>query len=116
MPGIRVQHPTQKNVRYIVVEPIRYPVPYVCTPREFGGCGEIHEFKTNHLNLDETGSVIVSTGVFERIKRQLALDGFVIANEVKKPPALGIGMEHRNGQGKWGDIQIVSSPHSKESK
>jgi hypothetical protein len=115
MAGIRVQHPTQKNVRYTVVEPnVPYPEPYTCTPPEFGGCGSVHLFKTHHLNLDDTGAVIVSTGVYDRIKDRLALDGFTTANEVKKPPALGIGMESRNGNGAWGDIQIVRSPHSKE--
>jgi hypothetical protein len=114
VPGIRVQHPTQRNVRYTIVEPnIPYGQPYQCTPPEFGGCGTKHLFKTHHLNLDETGSVIVSTGVFERIRDRLALDGFVLTNEVQKPPALGIGM-HANKKGKWGDIQVVRSPNHKE--
>lgn len=115
MPGIRVQHPTQKNVRYTVVEPnVPYPEPYNCTPPEFGGCGSTHLFKTHHLNLDEAGSVIISEGVFARIKDRLALDGFIIANEVARPPALGIGMELKDGKGKWGDIKIVRSPSSRE--
>ena len=114
MSGIRVQHPTQRNVRYVVVEPKRYPVPYQCTPPEFGGCGGTHEFKTHHLNLDESGAVIVSTGVFDRIKDRLALDGFRVVNEVQRPPALGIGMERRPGQGAWGNIPIVRSSNSKE--
>lgn len=114
MPGIRVQHPTQKSVRYTVVEPnVPYPVPYQCTPPDMGGCGSVHLFKTHHLNLDATGSVIVSTGVYDRIKDRLALDGFVTANEVPQPPTLGIGMS-RDGSGVWGDIPIVRSPHSEE--
>ncbi|HEX5016498.1 MAG TPA: hypothetical protein VFX15_02805 [Actinomycetes bacterium] len=114
MAGIRVQHPEQRNVRYTVVEPnIPYPVPYVCTPPEFGGCGSTHLFKTHHLNLDSTGAVIVSTGVFARIKDRLALDGFVVANEVKKPPKIGIGMS-ADKRGMTPGIQIVRSPHSKE--
>lgn len=108
MSGIRVQHPSHKNVRYTVVEPDKpYPVPYQCTPPEFGGCGSTHIFKTHHLNLDDTGAVIVSQGVYERIKGRLALDGFVTANEVQKPPRLGIGMG--SGSGSWGGIQIVRS-------
>lgn len=113
MPGIRVQHSTQRNVRYTVVEPnIPYPTAYTCTPPEFGGCGSTHLFKTHHLNLDETGSVIVSTGVYERIKDRLALDGFVVTNEVKRPPAIGIGMAA--GRGMTPNIQIVRSPNHKE--
>lgn len=118
MPGIRVQHPTQKNVRYTVVEPENpYPVPYTCTPPEFGGCGSTHMFKTHHLNLDETGAVILSTGVFDRIKARLGLDGFVVGNEVSKPPPLGVGISAPKGKkGAWGDIKIVRSPNSKEPR
>lgn len=116
MPGIRVQHPTHKNVRYTVVEPnIPYPVPYQCTPPEFGGCGSVHLFKTHHLNLDDVGAVILSTGMYDRIKDRLTQDGFSLTNEVAKPPAMGIGMA-RDQKGKWDDIKIVRSPHSKEPK
>jgi len=116
VPGIRVQHPTHKNVRFTVVEKhIPYPVPYQCTPPEFGGCGSVHLFKTHHLNLDDTGACIVSTGVYERIKGLLALDGYVVTNEVAKPPTLGIGMnQHKRGM--TPDIQIVRSPHAKEPR
>lgn len=113
MPGIRVQHPTERNVRYTVVEPnIPYQEPYQCTPPEFGGCGALHLFKTHHLNLDETGAVIVSTGVYDRLKDRLAEDGFVVTNEVKKPPRIGIGMVP--GKGETPGIKIVRSPHHKE--
>lgn len=116
MPGIRVQHPTQKNVRYTVVEPnIPYPVPYQCTPPEFGGCGSVHLFKTHHLNLDETGACIVSTGVYERIKDRLALDGYTTTNEVQKPPKIGIGMS-ADKRGMTPDIKIVRSPNAKEPR
>ncbi len=113
MPGTRFQHPTQRNVRYTVVEPtIPYPEPYQCTPPEFGGCGSVHLFKTHHLNLDDTGAVILSSGMVGRIRERLILDGFVELNEVKKPPAIGIGMA--KGKGEWGGIEIVRSPNSKE--
>ena len=114
MPGIRVSHPTQKNVRYNVVEAKPYPVPYQCTPPEFGGCGQLHEFKTHHLNLDDTGSVIVSETVFKLIQPFLVRDGFVNVSEVKKPPRLGIGMSH-DKKGMTPGIRIVESPSSKES-
>lgn len=114
MPGIRLQHPTHKNVRFTVVEKNNpYPVPYTCTPPEFGGCGSTHLFKTHHLNIDETGSVIVSKGVYDRIKAILELDGYVVTNEVKKPPALGIGL-NPSKVGATPGIQIVRSQHSKE--
>jgi hypothetical protein len=113
MSGIRVQHPTQRNVRYTIVDQNQpYPEPYTCTPPEFGGCGSVHLFKTHHLNLDDVGAVIVSTGVYDRIKARLAIDGFALTNEVKKPPTLGIGMGRKKGA--WGDIEIVRSPNHKE--
>jgi len=115
MPGIRIQHPTEKNVRYTVVESSTpYPEPYHCTPPEFGGCGSTHLFKTHHLNLDDTGACIVSTGVYERIKDRLPLDGFVVTNEVNKPPKLGIGMAR--GKGETPGIRIVQSRHNKEPR
>ena len=101
MPGIRVQHPTQKNVRYTVVEGDKpYPVPYTCTPPEFGGCGSTHLFKTHHLNLDDTGAVILSPGVFDRIKHRLDDRWLLIANEVAKPPQA----RHRHEQRQEGQV------------
>jgi hypothetical protein len=98
----------------VVEENIPYPQPYQCTPPEFGGCGSMHLFKTHHLNLDDTGSVILSTGMVTRIRARLVLDGFVETNTVAKPPAIGIGMAHDKRNKSWGNVPIVRSPHSKE--
>lgn len=116
MAGVRVQHPTERNVRYTVVEPqIVYNKPYHCTPPEFGGCGSTHIFKTHHLNVGEDGSCIVGDVLFEKIKLRLFAEGFVVANAVEKPPAMGIGLgEKRDGFGAWGNIPIVrgkGDPH-----
>ena len=114
MSGIRVQHPTARSVRYTVVDgAVPYPEPYQCTPPEMGGCGSTHRFKTHHLNLDETGAVIVSTGVFDRIRSRLALDGFIVTNEVALPPAIGVGLASGR-RGAWGNIPIVRSPSNME--
>jgi hypothetical protein len=86
-----------------------YPVPYTCTPPEFGGCGSTHLFKTHHLNLDETGAAIVDTVLYQKIRGLLVLNGFVEANEVAKPPAIGVGFGALvPGRGAWGDIPIVA--------
>ena len=50
-------------------------------------CHTVHERKTYHLNLDDTGAVIVSPVVFERLK-EIGLAGLEIVNEVAKPPPL----------------------------
>lgn len=98
MPGIRLQHPTRRNCRYLVVEPIPYKEPFQCPPPQLGGCGRTHIWKTYHLNLDETGSVVVSTGVYERIKSVVHRDGFVLANEVTEPPTVVAGLASPNLQ------------------
>jgi len=109
MAGIRITHPTVRNARFNVVENDRpYAKPYTCTPPEFGGCGSVHLFKTHHLNVDESGSVIVGDELYEKIKGHLADAGFVWANVVKKPPTLGIGFGPQiEGRGAWGNIPII---------
>lgn len=109
MAGVRVQHPTARNVRFTIVEQNRpYREPYHCTPPEIGGCGSVHLFKTHHLNLDGVGAAIIGDVLYEKIKHLLALNGFVETNIVKKPPALGIGMaQFVPGRGQWGNIPII---------
>jgi hypothetical protein len=110
MPGVRLQHPTARNVRFTISEPDHpYPSgPYQCTAPEFGGCGQVHVFKTHHLNVDETGSTIVGDVLFEMAKAHLLAHGFTVANTVDKPPTIGIGLGPRvNGTGQWGNIPIV---------
>jgi hypothetical protein len=114
MAGVRVQHPTARNARVTVVENDRpYPVPYVCTPPEFGGCGSVHLFKTHHLNVDETGAAIIGDVLYQRIRLRLVGMGFTEANIVAKPPTLGIGLGPQDvGRGAWGNIPIVRGGES----
>lgn len=109
MAGIRIVHPTQRNCRFTVVEQDRpYPVPYQCTPPEFGGCGVVHVWKTHHLNLDETGSAIVGDVLYQRIRHLLVAAGFAESNVVARPPTLGVGLApRREGFGAWGNVPIV---------
>jgi hypothetical protein len=114
MAGVRLIHPTQRNVRYTIVQrEVPYKEPYQCTAPEFGGCGSVHLFKTHHLNLDETGAVIVSTGVYERLKGRLFIDGFLLSNQVNEPPTLAIGLGQSNGH--WKGIPVVRSPSNEET-
>lgn len=107
MAGIRVQHPAQRNVRFTIVEGDRpYPKPYFCPSPAVGGCGTTHLFKTHHLNLDETGAVIIGDKLYPKIKRLLVLNGFMETNAVKKPPTLGIGVAPGK-EGAWGNIPII---------
>ena len=115
MAGVRVQHPTHRNARFTVAESDRpYSTPYQCTPPEFGGCGSVHTFKTHHLNLDETGSVIIGDVLFKKIRHLLVLAGFVESNEVKRPPSLSVGIAPRSaGSGAWGNVPIIHEGDSR---
>lgn len=109
MAGVRIQHPTQRNVRFNITEPDHpYLQPYQCTPPEFGGCGQVHLFKTHHLNLDETGAVIVGDELYRLARAHFVAAGFIETNIVDKPPTLGIGLAPPEpGRGAWGNIPIV---------
>lgn len=107
MAGVRIQHPTQRSVRFTITDPnIPYSSPRQCTPPEFGGCGQVHLFKTHHLNLDETGAVIVGDVLYEKAKAHFLAAGFRETNIVAHPPTMGIGLDP-NGKGAWGNIPIV---------
>lgn len=93
IPGVRITHPTQRNVRFTVTDPrVPYLPPFQCTEPLLGGCGQVHQFKTHHLNLDETGSVIVEKVLFEKLKAYLVAFGFTVANDVAKPPPQDLGL------------------------
>lgn len=109
MAGVRIQHPTARSCRFTVVESSKpYPVPYPCTPPEFGGCGITHLFKTHHLNLDEAGAAIVGDVLYQKIRLVLEAAGFRETNVVEHPPTLVLGLApRREGSGAWGSIPIV---------
>ena len=112
MAGIRLVHPTAKNVRFTISDPnLPYPSgPRQGTPPEFGGCGQVHILKPHHLNVDEFGSVIVGDQLFAKAGAHMIAAGFEVANEVLHPPVLGIGLGPQVvGRGAWGNIPIVTS-------
>lgn len=81
MPGIRIQHPTERSTTFTLVDGSRPLVVLV----ECGVCHRTHTMKTYHLTLDDTGSAIVSFEIVERLKR-IPGQPFSIANVVDKPP------------------------------
>jgi len=107
--GVRIQHPVARSCRFTVVEGDRpYRKPYQCTPPDLGGCGKIHVFKAHHLNLDDTGAVIIGDELYKKLANLLEVNGFRVVNEVVKPPTMGIGLGPQvDGRGQWGDISIV---------
>jgi hypothetical protein len=86
VPGIRIQHSTERNATFTLVDGgRRYSVPWTCPPPP-DGCARTHEYKTYHFRLDETGAAIVSLEIWERLQR-IPGNPFALANEVKAPPA-----------------------------
>jgi hypothetical protein len=109
MAGVRIQHVYVRSARFNLIEGDRpYPDAYQCTPPEFGGCGQVHTHKTHHLNLDDTGSVIIGDELYLRLKNLFIANGFSEQNVVANPPAMGVGLgPSANGTGQWGDIPII---------
>lgn len=75
---------------FVVLHPTRkYTEPFLCPT-----CSVTHLKKAIHLQLDAQGAVIVSDGVFERL-RECGLPHLEVSNEVRKPPhqIVGIGAQ-----------------------
>lgn len=49
-------------------------------------CGH-HEFKTYHFQLDQDGTIIVSTAIWDRLQTMFDNGGFEKVNVVAKPPS-----------------------------
>lgn len=91
MSGVRIQHTTERNVTFTLVDGKRpYQHPIDCPV-----CHRVHTFKTYHIALDETGAAIVSLEIAERIKA-LPNSGFAVTNEVRKPPPLIVGLNGKH--------------------
>lgn len=92
MAGVRIQHPTARSVTFTMVDGSRvYREPFAChalivVRGELRPCARIHTHKTYHLNLDESGAVIVAPEIVARLER-IPGNPFRIANEVLEPPA-----------------------------
>ncbi len=82
--GVRIQHPTERNATFLLVDGRRpYVQPIICA-----ACGgKTHTFKTYHLRLDDTGACIVSTEIVTRLQSLPLMGGFRVVNEVAEPPA-----------------------------
>src|SRR3990167_5064354 len=93
MPGVRIQHPTERSRTFTIVDSSRpYRSPLLCVAEivvdgELRPCARTHVFKTYHLNLDGAGATIVSETIWQRMAIRLAAAGFALANEVRDPPA-----------------------------
>ena len=98
MPGIRVRHKSLRaSVALVPVlkKPLRGSGPNgVFDPilDQCPSCHLVHTVKTVHLWLDDAGGCIVSQGVLEEL-RLAGLPDLEVGEEVKKPPALTLGIQ-----------------------
>jgi hypothetical protein len=72
------------NVRDLTRPVKTYPRNPVCSI-----CRMRHEFKTYHFQLDSDGTVMVSTTIWDRLRRLHDCGGFEVVNVVAEPPAQG---------------------------
>lgn len=86
MSGLRIRHATERSCTFTLSDGSRpYREPWLCPPPP-EGCARLHQFKTYHLRLDETGAVIVSAEIWGKLQR-IPGQPFALANEVERPPA-----------------------------
>lgn len=98
--GIRIQ-PQQSRIgdldvrgRLIVVRDLARPIDRgrgnlgdTC-----GVCGVVHDHKTYHFQLDQDGTIIVSTTIWDRLQNMVDHGGFEKVNVVSEPPTQGISL------------------------
>lgn len=98
MAGIRIRHATERNTLWLLADAARpYAEPLICLACTDAGITAtalrlvegrlmvLHLFKTYHLRLDDSGCVIVSATVWEKLQR-IPGQPFTFANVVEAPP------------------------------
>ena len=86
--GIRIRHHFRRSQML--------PVPLLFEPWDTTGrppcglCHTIHPCKVMHLDLDDTGAIIVSQEVWQKLRRVPTSGGFTAVNPVLHPPPQGI--------------------------
>jgi hypothetical protein len=76
--------------RLFIVRDVSRPLPPNKSRPACRLCGHPHEYKTYHLQLDGEGTIIVSTTIWENMRKLFDHGGFEEVNVVAKPPAQGI--------------------------
>ena len=89
--GIRIRHHTRRS-QMLPVPLIYKPWSTVGRP-ECGVCDTVHPCKVLHLDLDDTGAIIVSHGVKASLWKVPQHAGFRVVGTVANPPAQGISPE-----------------------
>lgn len=93
--GVRIQLTAERRAQYpnvswgnrmIVVRDVTRPLP----PTACRICAHPHDCKTYHLKLEADGTVIVSTTIWDNMRKLFDHGGFEEVNVVGAPPAQGI--------------------------
>jgi hypothetical protein len=94
--GIRIQ-PQKERLRsegitdvanrLFIIRDVSRPIPFHPKNPVCRICGRQHEFKTYHLQLDADGTIMVSTGVWDKMSMMFDQGGFEKVNVVSDPPA-----------------------------
>jgi hypothetical protein len=94
MGGIRIQHRWKRSQIDLFVM-LDTPIQRLTSdkrPQECSICHVVHPFKTIHIWLDDSGSAIISRGVFDAMStRWTGPPEYDVVGEVGKPPPLKIG-------------------------
>ncbi len=88
--GIRIRHHTRKSQMLPV--PLLFE-PWPTNKTDCGVCHTIHPCKVIHLTLDDTGAVIVSHEIKDKVFRVPQHGGFAVAGLVANPPDQTIAPE-----------------------
>ncbi len=90
MAGIRIRHHTRRS--QVLPVPLLFQ-PWPDNRNECGTCHTIHPCKVVHLNLDDTGTVIITESLREKLWRVPQHAGFRVVGHVAKPPAQNVAPE-----------------------
>jgi len=88
MAGIMLRHKTARSGFVFVPIPTK-PFPPE-TWEECPGCHQVHQCKTVHAIVNDSGLVMVSAGVLEDMKHSPTWDEWEVVGEEKEPPPLHI--------------------------
>ncbi len=93
MAGIRIRY-TKPNNGLALIPIVDLPFQWDSLKKTCNLCQVTHLVKTVHLWLDDKDECLVSTGVFERLKKA-GMPDLIVTGSVDKPPPLHIGQQPR---------------------
>ena len=96
MPGIKIRY-TKPNSGLALIPIVSLPFQWDSLKKTCNLCQVPHLVKTVHLWLDDNDECLVSTGVFERLKKA-GMPDLEVVGSVDKPPPIHIGQQPRQSE------------------